>query len=296
MLKESYPVEVAEFAMAHGLESQPAFNWWVKPVLKQREAIILAVKNRKSQHAKKQFKFGIALPKSVAEALQLDKESGNTLWADAISKEITAIKPAFKILQEHEKVPPGYLWVPCHIIFDVKVEDLRRKARFVAGGHVTGTPSVITYAGVVSRDTVRICLIIASLNDITVLVADIENAYITAPNMEHIWTTLGPEFGTDAGKRALIVRALYGLKSSGAAFRFHLRDCMKHLGYISCLADQDLWFKAETRASDGVKYYAYILLYVDGILVIHHDAEAVLLRIDKYFKLKAGSSNHLITT
>ena len=45
---------------------------------------------------------------------------------------------------------------------------------------------------------------------------------ITVPCTEKIWTTLGAEFGADAGRRALIVRALYGLKSTGAAFRKHL--------------------------------------------------------------------------
>jgi hypothetical protein len=60
--------------------------------------------------------------------------------------------------------------------------------------------------------------------------ADIENAYLTAPITEKVWTVLGPDFGNDAGKRALIVRALYGLKSAGVAFRNHLAECMKHLG------------------------------------------------------------------
>ena len=73
--------------------------------------------------------------------------------------------------------------------------------------------------------------------------ADIMNAYITAPTKEKIWTTLGPEFGNDADKKAIIVRALYGLKSSGAAFRNHLAECMYNLGYKSCLADPDLWYK-----------------------------------------------------
>ena len=40
------------------------------------------------------------------------------------------------------------------------------------------------------------------------------------------------------------------------------------------------------RPSDGAKYYAYILLYVDFTLCIHHDAESVLTKVDKYFKLK----------
>ena len=86
----------------------------------------------------------------------------------------------------------------------------------------------------------------------------------------------------------IIVRALYGLASSGGNFRNHLADCMHHLGCKSCLADPDLWYKPEVREEDKFKYYSYVLLYVDDCLCIHHSAEEELNKIDKFFK-KAGS-------
>ena len=55
------------------------------------------------------------------------------------------------------------------------------------------------------------------VNDLEVKTADIENAYLTASVGEKIWCVLGPKFGTDAGRKAIIVRALYGLKSAGAS-------------------------------------------------------------------------------
>ena len=139
-----------------------------------------------------------------------------------------------------------------------------------------------------SRETVRIALTLAALNDLDVQCGDVLNAYVTAPVGEKIWTKLGPEFGADQGKIAIVVRALYGLKSSGAAFRNHLADCMRSLEYKSCLADPDLWMKAEVR-SDGVEYYSYILNYVDDILVIHEKPRPILDKIDKYMKLKPDS-------
>jgi hypothetical protein len=131
---------------------------------------------------------------------------------------------------EKNQFPPTYQDIRCHMIFDVKMEDFRRKARFVAGGHKTYTPHAMTYVSVLSRESVRIALTLAALNDVDVKMADIENAYLTAPVTEKVWTVLGAEFGDDAGKRALIVRVLYGLKSAGAAFRNHLAECMNHLG------------------------------------------------------------------
>ena len=102
-------------------------------------------------------------------------------------------------------------------------------------------------------------------------------------------TTLETEFGENKGKTAVIVRALYGLVSSGTSFRNHLADCMHHLGYESCLADPDLWYKPEVRKEDNCKYYSYVLLYVDDCLCIHRSVEEELNKIDKFFKMKAGS-------
>ncbi len=107
------------------------------------------------------------------------------------------------------------------------------------------------------------------------------NAFITAPVEETIWTILGPEFGADQGKKAIIMWAIYGLKSSGASFRNHLVDCMRHMGYTPCLANPDLWMKP-----DGFECYAYLLCYVDDVLSISHNAEEVLNRLDKYFRIQ----------
>ena len=163
---------------------------------------------------------------------------------------------AFKVLDDGKVVPPCFQEINCHLIFDLKMEDFRRKARIVAGGHMTDTPMTNTCVSVVSRELVRIALTLAALNDLEVKTADIENAYLTAPVTEQIWTKLGPEFGSDAGKLTIIVQLLYGLKSAGASFRNHLADCMQHIVWTSCIADRDVWYKAKTRPEDGHKCYA----------------------------------------
>ena len=52
-------------------------------------------------------KFGIKAPKTVEQALALDKEDGNDLWWNAIHKEMSAVKVAFKILDDDDKPPIG---------------------------------------------------------------------------------------------------------------------------------------------------------------------------------------------
>ena len=63
--------------------------------------------------------------------------------------------------------------------FDLKM-DFTRKARWVAAGHKTPDPIRSAYAGVVSRESVRIAFTYAALNGLDVWAADIRNAYLQA--------------------------------------------------------------------------------------------------------------------
>ncbi len=150
-LKESYPIETAKYAKILGIDHEPAFNWWVPHVLKKRDRIISLVRKRNPRYLKQTHKFGIELPKTVKEAFELDKKNGNTLWGDAIAKEMRDVRVAFSIPPDGQPAPVGYQKIPCHMILDIKMEDFRRKARLVAGGRMTKAPATITYASVVSE-------------------------------------------------------------------------------------------------------------------------------------------------
>ena len=136
---------------------------------------------------------------------------------------------AFKVLLDGKSVPIGQEIVQCHMVFDVKMEPFRCNARLVEGGHMTEALVTIMYASIVSRETVRIILMIAPLNDLEVKLCNILNGYVQAPVTEKVWTTLCSEFVKDVRKNAVIIRALYGLKSA-AAFRSHLAKCMESFG------------------------------------------------------------------
>ena len=68
---------------------------------------------------------------------------------------------------------------------------------------------------------------------------------------------------------------------------------MNHLGFLPCPDDLYIWMEPMVRRDDGFNYDVYVLIYVDNFMVIHHDAESVLRRIDKYFKLKTSSIGDL---
>ena len=66
-----------------------------------------------------------------------------------------------------------------HLVWDVKME-FTSKSRWVLDVHKTPSPIGLTYAGVVSRESVRIDFTYAALNGLDVCAADIQNAYLQA--------------------------------------------------------------------------------------------------------------------
>ena len=105
-LKESYPVQLAEYSVAAQISMEPAFAWWVPHTLKRRNHII---SNVKSKYWLRTHKFGIRIPKSVEEAKQLNQGNGDTQWWDEIWKEMQNIKPAFEVWEmDVDKIPTGY--------------------------------------------------------------------------------------------------------------------------------------------------------------------------------------------
>ena len=91
------------------------------------------------------------------------------------------LRPAFKAYEGNkEDITPGYQQIKCHMIFDIKLgENFRRKAQLVGGRHMTTAPSSITFSLLVSRESVRIDLSIAALNNLDKLAYVIQNAYLT---------------------------------------------------------------------------------------------------------------------
>ena len=133
----------------------------------EHDCIIL----KTQRHWLKTHKYWIRVPNTVKEAILIDKENGDTLWWDAIMKDMKNVRPAFEVLEKRkEYIPIGYQQIKCHMIFDVKLGDnFRRKARLVGRGNTKTDPASITDSSAVSRDSVLIALTIAALNDLDIL-------------------------------------------------------------------------------------------------------------------------------
>ena len=198
---------------------------------------------------------------------------------DAIRKERDQLFDfgTFNVLKRGEKATTDHKRIPGFYVFDVK-HDLRRKARFVAGGHMTTAPKEDTYSGVVDHESVRLTLLIADFNDLKTMAADVGNAYLHAKTREKVYIVAGPEFGPELeGRIMIVVKSLYGLTTSAARWYEELSKTLRAMGFFPTKADSDLWMK------DCGTHYEYICTWVDDIIVSSLDPEALLLE----FKTRA---------
>ena len=262
------PFFLEEYASHMNITNESVFRWWVPHVLAKKTCLLNKVQ---AVYHKNDLKFGIKVPTTIEEALVLDKANQNHLWEEVINLEMTNVKVAFKFLGKGDPPPVGHTGIRCHIIFDVKI-DLTRKARFVAGSHMTAPPSSMTYTTVVSRESVYISFLLATPNDCDILAGDIDNAYLNDSTSEKIYYRAGLEWGVAMkGTVCVIVRALYGLKSSANAWRTHFCTILhKKTGFTYSYSDNDFWIKPETHPDDTI-YYTYILVYVDDVLIVSED-------------------------
>jgi hypothetical protein len=108
----------------------------LKHVAKGRQRLIQQAKVNRPQKGK-EYNFGILVPRNVKDAFELDKANGNSLWKDAMTKDIDNIQ-AYKTFKDKGMVKfvEGFKKIIVHFVFAVK-PDLSHKAQLFFGGHLT---------------------------------------------------------------------------------------------------------------------------------------------------------------
>ena len=107
--------------------------------------------------------------------------------------------------------------------FAVKV-DGRRRARLVAGGHLTSPDIEHAHSSVVRTSSVRCAVILGVINGQSFLMGHVSQAYLYADNKEKVCIVAGKEFGNMAGRPLENVKALYGLRSAGNSYHAFFAD------------------------------------------------------------------------
>ena len=285
VIKKYAPLQVALFAERENLLNYDAWKWAKTYVRKHKRTIrVLRAHYVKVQGRTYRFQFGIRIPISISEALRLDEQNGNSLWREAIDKEIDKIID-YEVFKPVDAIPAGYQRIPCHMVFAVKV-DGRHKARLVAGGNLTLLdPGEDAYSSVAESTSVRLAMLIAQLNDLLGVSIDIENAYLHGITKELVYTTLDSSYGPElTGKILIVVKGLYGLKTSGARFHESLSDTLLSMGFRPSRANADLWMK------ECDNHYEYVIRYVDDLLIFSRSPATIVDKLREVYNLKGGST------
>ena len=285
---EQDPVTVAIYADKHQLLNTPG---WKLPGLRKyakTQKRLLRFANQAKLHSfrtKPVYMYGFLVPRNHAQALELDEKNGNRRWQDSIDKELFEIDEyqTFDDKGKGYKPGPDYKKIRVHLVFAVK-HDGRHKARLVAGGHLTETPIDSVYSSVVSLRGIRIITFLAELNGLESWSTDISCAYLESYTQEKVYIIAGPEFGTREGHTLIIVRAIYGLRSSGLRWSERFSDVLRDMGFFLSKAEKDIWMR------DMGDYYEYIAVYVDDLCIASKDPQAIidLLEGPHKFKLKGS--------
>ena len=250
-------------------------------------------KAAKRKH-KADFKYGIEIPRNWTDIVRIDLAAGNTLWADAVKKEVAALihHGCFHFVSSEAFKPnrDDYQYCHLHFVYEVKT-DLRQKARLVANGSTIDAKGLSTRATVVKGISVRLLGLIADAQDLKVMCGDIGNAFIQADTKERIYTRVGKEFGEHEGMIAIIIKALYGLTTSAERFHTLFADFIRSIGFIPTRFDRDVWM----RLRDDDSGYDYICTHVDDFKVVAKHPEIWIERIAGAFLIKEhGPRNYYL--
>ena len=279
------PVTVAIYARKHGLLDTPGWKLpGIKKMAKTQQRIMRLANQAKLQsfRTKPVYMYGFQVPWNHAQAMELDARNGNTKWCDAELKELSQIDE-YDTFKDRGDNHPGddYKRITVHMVYAVK-HDGWHKARLVAGGHLTDTPIDSVYSSVVSLRSIRILAFLAELNHLEFWSTDIGNAYLESRTQEKVYIKAGDEFSDRAGHFLVIIKALYGLKSSGLRWSQRLADVLRTMGFTPSRAERDVWMR------DMGDYYEYIAVYVDDLAIVSKTPQSIIdvLTNTHNFKLK----------
>ena len=118
---------------------------------------------------------------------------------------------------------------------------------------------------------------IAELNHLKLWATDIGKAYLESYTKEKVYIKAGPEFGEREGHYLVIVKALYGLKSSGLRWHERFADALRNMDFFPSKAEHDIWMR------DKGDHYKCIAVCVDDLLIASKDPESIISELeDKY--------------
>jgi hypothetical protein len=203
-------------------------------------------------------------PTSRREAMASEQRQE---WLKAEDSENRALSE--KKVMNVVDIEPGMKILKSRYVYKIKRKFgkiTRFKARLVAMGYGQEDSLELNFAPVVKPTTVRLCFALALQYDLHVHQVDISNAFCYA-KMEGPPVYMHAPEGMDlpSGKCFLLLRSLYGLRTSPKAWNKTIDKSLKRLHYKPTISDPCLYY----RRHNGTVHF--ILVYVDDILIFSAD-------------------------
>jgi hypothetical protein len=131
--------------------------------------------------------------------------------------------------------------------------------------------------------SVKLLHVISHKKQLRQLCGDIGNAYVNAFTNEKVYARAGPEFGTLEGSIVIIVKALYGLRSSSERWHAHFADTLRNLKFVPTRYDNDVWY----RLAEDESHYEYVCTHSDDFMIVSKKPEAVMEALEEVYVIKA---------
>jgi Reverse transcriptase (RNA-dependent DNA polymerase) len=283
-------VVCALYAQKHNLLNKKGWTQYKKHT--RQEKMMLHLANQAKLHSfctAPTYMSGHLVPRNHSQAVKIDEKNGNKRWQEAEELELTAILRygVFNDIGFRTPGPNGHKKTNLHFVYTVK-HNGRYKARLIAGGHLTNMPIDSIYSSVACLRGIQLVMFLAELNGLEFWSTDIGNACLESNTLEKIYIVGGKEFGCVGleGHTLVIIKALYGLKSSGARWWEVLAGVLRQMGFKPSKADRDIWMR---RVGD---HYEYIgVVYVDNLRIASKYPAAITTELqERYgFQLKGTS-------
>ena len=129
------------------------------------------------------------------------------------------------------------------MIMNVK-QDLRHKCRIVAGGHLIDALDRDIYSTTVKSISLNLPQVIAYKANLEILCGNIGNAYANVYTNEELYAIARDEFEKAMkGSIFIIVRALYGLRTSSERRHAHLADTLRAFNFKPTRSNNNVWIR-----------------------------------------------------
>ena len=147
----------------------------------------------------------------------------------------------------------------------------------MAGGHLIDALDHDVYSTTVKSISVKLLQVIAHKANLEILCGNIGNAYVNAYTHEKVYAINGDEFvKAMKGSVVIIVRALYGLRTSSERWHAHLADTLRGFNFKPTRYKNDIWIR---QSKDG-NSYDYICIHVENSMAVGKRVQRIMDEIE----------------